>query len=176
MSTSLKSCLNGSTMAFGVGTILFAVGYGLLTFWGKPTLQNAKESTTWPTVPGVVTESEVVSHRSDDGTTYSAEVTYRYTVNEKEIHSNTVWFGDNYSSSNRSQFVEIVNRYPVGKEVTVFYKPNDEFIAVLEPGAVFSSYTGCIVAWVFMGLGSVIMLVPMLSVHFRRKSLFLQTD
>ncbi len=151
----------GSTIVLVIGTIFLIVGYCILAFWGKPTLRNAKESVDWPTVPGVVTESKVGSHRGDDGTTYSADVTYKYTVDDTEISCERIWFGDNYSSSGRSQFVKIVSEYPVGNEVTVFYKPDDPFIAVLKPGPVFSSYIGFGLGWGFLVIGGGLLLIPM---------------
>ena len=41
---------------------------------------------------------------------------------------------------------EIVNRYPTGKKVKVFYNPQDLKVAVLEPGVSTSSY-------LFLGFG-----------------------
>lgn len=151
----------GSTIVLVIGTVFLIAGYCVLTFWGKPTLKNAKESVNWPTVPGVVTESKVESHSGDDGTTYSADVTYKYTVDETEISSERIWFGDNYSSSNRKQFAKIVSEYPVGIEVTVFYKHDDPFIAVLKPGAVFSSYIGFGLGWGLLVVGGGLLLIPM---------------
>ncbi len=160
----------GSTIVLVVGSIFLVVGYCILTFWGKPTLENAKASTNWPTVQGEVTESRVGIHSDEDGTTYSADITYRYTVNETEIHSDNVWFGGDYSSSARSQFEKIVSRYPVGKEVKVFYKPDDIFIAVLEPGTHFSSYIGFAMGWGFLLIGAALLLVPMAGLFRGRKS------
>ena len=169
MKTQPSGCMSGRTIAFGVGTIFLVIGYCLLTFWGKPTLENAKNSVNWPTVPGKVTESKIGSHTSDGSTTYSADVTYRYLVEEAEIHSDRVWFGDNYSSSDRTMFERIVNKYPVGKEVKVYYNPDDEFIAVLEPGAVTSSYIGFGMGWGFMGIGFGLLLIPMGRMLFKKR-------
>jgi len=170
MKTQLSGCMSGSTIAFGVGTIFLIVGYCLLTFWGKPTLENAKNSVDWPTVQGEVTKSKVGSHTSEDSTTYSADVTYRYLVNETEIHCDRIWFGDNYSTSDRTMFEKIVKKYPVGKEVKVYYNPDDEFIAVLEPGAVTSSYLGFGMGWGFMGIGIALLLIPMGRMLFKKRN------
>ncbi len=159
----------GSTIVLIVGSVFLIAGYCLLTFWGKLTLDNAKASINWPTVPGEVTESRVDSHRDKDGTTYSAEIVYRYTVDEAEVHSDNVWFGGNYSSSSRGQFEEIVRRYPVGKQVLVYYKPDDIFIAVLEPGAHFTSYIGFVMGWGFLLVGACLLLVPMAGLFRGRK-------
>ena len=151
----------GTTIVFVIGTLLAIAGYCMLTFWAKPVLNNAKNSVNWPTVPGVITRSELKHHDSDDGTTYSAAITYRYTVEEDEIHGETVWFGDGYSSSDIGTHQKVVNRYREGAEVEVYYNPNDKFVAVLEPGAVASSYVGYIVSWIMMIIGGVLLLIPM---------------
>lgn len=153
--------ITGKTIALLIGVVLLAIGYCILEFWAKPTLQNARESPLWPTVPGKVIESKVGIHQDDDGTTYSADVLYNYSVKGTEIHSERVWFGDNYSSSNRDQFVQIVNRYPVGSEVKVYYKPNDAFISALEPGTHPSSYVGYAIGWGLMICGAIILLVTL---------------
>lgn len=162
--------ITGSTVALGIGTIFVIAGYCMLVFWGKPTLNNAKNSVNWPTTMGKVTESKVGSHRSDGSTTYSADVTYSYTVNDYEIHSDRIWFGDNYSSSSRSVFEKIVRKYPPGKQVKVYYMPEDEFTAVLEPGAVTSSYIGFGMGLGFMVIGFGLLLVPIGSVFFGKKN------
>ena len=38
-----------------------------------------------------------------------------------------------YNRSNKSQVTHVLDRYPKGKQVTVFYDPNDPQTAVLEP-------------------------------------------
>lgn len=163
MSKQSQLPVTGSTICLILGTLFLVGGWSVVTLWGKPTLQNAKESVEWPTVKGVVTESKVSSHSGDGSTTYSANIIYRYSVNNTLIHSERVWFGDNYSTSNRSMFTKIVQKYPVGKEVTVYYKPDDEFISVLEPGPVTSSYIGNFVGWVLLAIGGGLLLIPMVN-------------
>lgn len=169
MATRSTGLITGTTIALGLGTFFVIAGYCMLTFWGKPTLKNAKDSVDWPTAIGKITESKVGSHTSDGSTTYSADVTYRYTVNDQEIHSDRIWFGDNYSSSNRSTFEKITRKYPIGKEVKVFYMPDDEFVAVLEPGAVTSSYIGFGMGWGFMTIGFGLLLIPIATPFFNKK-------
>lgn len=155
--------VTGSTVCLFLGSFFLLGGWLVITFWGKPTLRNAKASVHWPTVEGVITESKLRSKNSDGAPIYSAAITYQYLVNETEIHSNRVWFGDNYSTTDRGLFVNILNKYPVGKKVTVYYKPDDEFIAVLEPGAVTSSYLNYIVGWTLLTIGGGLLLIPMVN-------------
>ena len=104
-----------------VGTALF--GYGHLK------LQESRASVDWPTANGRIITSRVESHESEDGTTYSADIVYVYNVEGTEHSSDVVVIGGHeYSAHN------VVQRYPVDKNVTVSYAPDDVTNAVLEPG------------------------------------------
>lgn len=118
--------------------IFFAVGVGL-TIWGGIVLNNANESADWPTTQGEVVLSNVREDSDDDGVTYHAEISYEYVVADREYVSDQVSFGQ-YGSSDHSHAAEIVNRYPEGRRVRVFYNPEDPETAVLEPGVTWSSY------------------------------------
>ena len=119
--------------------LFLLVGIGL-TFWGWTILQNARASASWPTADGIVTRSEVThSTDSDGGDSYSPKVTYRYTVNNVSQTNTTIKFGENsYSSRRRAE--TIINNYPVGKNVTVYYDPEKTDRSVLEPGVSAGSY------------------------------------
>jgi hypothetical protein len=57
---------------------------------------------------------------------------YNYTVNEKTLSGIRVAFGT--YNSNQSHAQDIVNKYPQGKSVTVYYNPQDPKVCVLEAG------------------------------------------
>ena len=104
-----------------VGLVL--IGYGQLK------LQESRASVDWLTVNGRIITSQVDSHESEDGTTYSADIVYVYNVEGAEHSSNVVVIGGHeYSAHN------VVQRYPVDKVVSVSYAPDDVANAVLEPG------------------------------------------
>jgi hypothetical protein len=131
----LGSCLSA---VFGMG-IFLVVGAGL-TYWGWTILQNARASASWPTADGIVTRSGV-SHStdSDGGDSYSPEITYTYSVNNIDQENNTIKFGEN-SYSSRRKAEGIAANYPVGKNVTVYYDPEQPDKSVLEPGVSAGSY------------------------------------
>ncbi len=138
------------------GVIFGAVGLGI-SIWGAIVLTNAKASGSWPSVPGKVTESRVVSKTSRDSdghsdTTYSAHVVYRYEVENAEYTCDTVSFGE-YGTNTPKHAREIVVRYPKGKEVTVHYEPEKPTKAVLEPGVTWSSYAVLGFGLIFVGVG-----------------------
>lgn len=111
----------------------FMITGGLLLFFGLRSVQRAKESEHWPSVAGVIVSSEIDTNRGDEGTTYSAEILYDYSVNEVLYSSNQINYGE-ISSSDPSSARKIVNRYSAGDEVKVFYLEGDPEESVLEPG------------------------------------------
>ena len=128
-----------------VGSIASAIGVALIgaaifSYVGEvENVSLARESNSWPSVTGSVTASELF--RSGPVRTGSvtvgradiwAKVSYRYTVQDRDYESDRITFTNLSSGSRRSQ--RAVDRYPVGQEVEVFYKPADPSKAVLEPG------------------------------------------
>ena len=112
----------------------FLIAGALVLCFGYRDLQRARESAAWPTAPGVIQQSSVEYHRGNKGGgTYHAEVMYNFTVGGTTFSGNRVAFGD-YDSSNPSHARGIVNRYPQGKAVTVFYSKDKPDVCVLEPG------------------------------------------
>ncbi len=77
--------------------------------------------------------SDLDRNRGDDGTTYSAEILYDYKVDGETYSSNRVGYGD-YGSSNPSGARKVVNKYPEGLELEVFYMPDKPDESVLEVG------------------------------------------
>lgn len=134
--------------------IFIIVGVALTVFWGIPTARNAMQSQKWPSTDGQITTSRVSENQSssDDSLTYSAKIAYEYTVNDTKYIGSTVTFGD-YGSSDPAHAGNIVNRYPVGKAVNVYYNPDDLQTSVLEPGMGWSSFMGLIIGVIFSLVG-----------------------
>ena len=141
---------------FVIGTCMCLVGYLVGIHFGKPILDQAKASESWPTVNGTVLESDLEKH-SGESTTYSANIVYRYTVEGEDFDSDRVWFGGGYSTSNRSEMQDVVREYPVGQAVTVHYSPENPAEAVLKPGAFTSSYVLYVIGLVFLVIGGLML-------------------
>lgn len=120
------------------GVFLTALGIAL-SVHGKRVLDEAQASTKWPAVPGKVTASNLTTSHSRNGTTYAAHVEYAYAVGGRELSGSTVWFGDE-DTHDRDDAQKTLAQFPVGKEVRVFYRPDQPETAVLEPGTYPSSY------------------------------------
>ena len=139
-------------------TLIF-MGVGIaLSLWGWNTLQNAQTSESWPTTVGQVLSSNVRTDNDDDGTSYFGDVTFSYVVDDLLYSSDNVSFGQ-YGSGNRSHAQGIVDRYPEGSRVTVYYDPADAETAVLEPGVTWSSY-------MLVGMGALFTCLPLLFLPF----------
>ena len=117
-------------------TIGIVAGLG----FGKPLPDEAKASEQWPQTQGEILKSELEESQSEDGTMYGAHVAYRYAQDGGEFESSRVWFGGDYSTSDRSEMFEVVRKYPVGSVVQVYYSPDNPAESVLMPGAYTSSY------------------------------------
>lgn len=129
---------------FVLGPILFTVGVALIVaavFIFVETIERismAKESRGWPSVPGLITASEITSNTSIGAygsattTSYHTKVSYGYRVQGHDYESGRVTFGSVGSSYERAK--EVANRYPLGMDVAVFYDPANPAQSVLEPG------------------------------------------
>jgi len=123
------------------------VGYGV---W---TLIKSVRTNDWPVTDGVIQSAQKKFHRDDnDGNgTYSAEVTYTYQVAGVNYDGNKIAIGQMSSSAAYAQGV--LNRYPIGKTISVHYAPDNPTDAVLETGVHGGSWIGLVVGTFFTLFG-----------------------
>ena len=93
-------------------------------------------SPNWPTTDGMIISNRLMGHRfkeydGDYYTKINAYIRYEYSVEGVSYSSLSINSMDspNYPAS-------VASRYPVGKDVVVYYNPKDPADAVLEPGYV----------------------------------------
>ena len=135
-----------------IGLVVLGIG-----IW---TLAKSIRSEHWPVTEGIIQSAEMKSHEgSKGGRTYSADVTYSYQVAGTGYTGGKVSIGQMSSSSEYAR--GILNRYPVGKKVSVHYAPGDPSDAVLETGI----HGG---TWICLGVGIVFLLVGILSLKLIR--------
>jgi len=114
-----------------VGLIVVAAIYKTL---------EARAAADWPSAPGkvVVSKSEVrkvkvIDSEREEGHRFEernfANITYEYSVAGQTYRNNRVSIGEDRGNF---EVAETIARYPVGKEVTVYYNPNKRAEAVLE--------------------------------------------
>lgn len=117
----------------------------------------ARQSTDWPTAPGVISTSEVErkqsTSRKSKSITFRAHVVYAYEVGGKTMSSQRVAYGD-YGSSDPSHAQEIISRFPANSQVTVYYHPHDPAQSVLEPGVAAQTFFQPAFGLVFASAGA----------------------
>ena len=121
----------------------FLMIVSLLTFvWGVVDLAvfcQRADSKNWPTVTGVVTTSalKLDFHKPPHAPYYRPFVSYSYTVDGIPRGNTTITF--NFDSAPRFPKEEglkwLLEKYPVGKQIPVFYDRANPDTAVLKPGA-----------------------------------------
>jgi hypothetical protein len=123
-----------------LGFVIYAILFGLFLFiMVSSSIRNfrwGRSSNSWPTATGVIIQSEMTSHKGE-GTTpkYGARLLFEYQINGKyyrsfrrDISAGSSLFGGKGTAS------RILEKYPVGKEVDVFFPPNSPDMGILEPG------------------------------------------
>jgi hypothetical protein len=113
--------------------ILISLGIVFL-FYGSTNLVRDYNSLHWPSTSGII-RSAKTSHAfwAYHGFSY-ADILYDYRVASVSYSGIRVSFGGFWQHNHNENEVRLVlNRYPQGKEVAVFYDPNDPNNAVLEP-------------------------------------------
>jgi len=110
----------------------------------------------WPGTDGTITSSSVRKEvRRDSGktvTTYYPSVQYRYRIDGRQHTSYRIAFGKKVGSV-KAIAQKVVDRYPSGKTVTVYYDPDDPQYAILEKGFKWSSLIVFMVGLVFFAAG-----------------------
>lgn len=91
---------------------------------------RADASKKWPTASGVVTSS-ALERLPDRKWRYRAALQYGYRVGAKDYQSSRVFWGGN--EGREKQIASVVETYPAGAKVRVFYDPNNPAEAVLDP-------------------------------------------
>ena len=119
----------GCTAAF-FGVFLVA-GLGLLALLGWPVVQTFEARSSWIEVPCEILASDVGSHSDSDGTTYSVDVRYRYSVDGRAYESDRYRFLGGSSSGYEGK-QRVVDALPPGTVTPCRYDPEDPAEAVLD--------------------------------------------
>lgn len=96
--------------------------------------EAAEESARWSTTQGEITKSDLRREASIESTNslYYPDVEYKYEFLDTEYIGQRISFGGETGYSMRSKTEEILEKYPVGQSMTVYYDPNEPEEAVLE--------------------------------------------
>jgi hypothetical protein len=115
-----------------IGLLSVLVGV-LLTRFAAGAMRLHTRISAWPEAPGTVVRSEVIYGEAGRGSTVRPQITVRYTwgrlAYESSDHTHGVSFGDFDAAARR-----LVERYPVGADVSVRVQPGHPEVAVLDTG------------------------------------------
>ena len=99
--------------------------------------RRSKASANWPTTEGTVVKSSVEriirsGSKGQEIVTYQTKILYEYTVDNSNFKGHRITYV-NYEYKKSLPVQQIINQYPEGKLVTVYYMPGAEQESVLEP-------------------------------------------
>jgi len=111
--------------------IFGGIGY-MLVKRSRQRSQALASSRTWMTATGLVIKSRVEVSGGDTASV-SPKVVYTYEVDGKLYENSVVRAGDQFMAIRRSgDAYNIIDRYPEGKTVTVYYNPQNPQDSALE--------------------------------------------
>jgi len=172
-----RSTFEGSS-GIGAGLTIFCIIFmtigSILLFIGGRALWGGWKSSDWPTTRGVI----VFGHRDESPETVQAErddrshsnprndghIIFSFEVDGRTHFSNNRRFGQ-LAGSDSAWTDSIAEKYPLGRQVTVWYRSDDPDVATLEPGvskeALWAPGAGA--AFLLFGLAGLVFGVPALS-------------
>ncbi len=138
--------------------MVFAIAGGAMFYFMllRPVLL-VFDAQDWPQTPCRIISSEVGSHDSDDGTTYSIDINFSYTYGGREYTADTYSFAAGGSSSGYAGKARVVDQYPAGSEATCYVNPDDPYQAVLNRGMTGGIWVGLFsLPFLLVGVGGLI--------------------
>ncbi len=121
----------GAKIELIIGVVFTAVGGGLTIFLLVLPVTRLAIAQGWLEVPATVVASTVRSWRTDDGTSYRADVLYEYSAAGRFWRSNRRGFSPMHSADAEAARAT-VERYPAGAEIPCFVDPGDPGRSVLD--------------------------------------------
>ncbi len=118
-----------NAVLIGLGAIAIAIGAVLYTVQLRQGLR-ADASKKWPRASATVTAS-AVEKSPEHRWRYRAALQYSYRVGGKDYQSSRVFWGGN--EGRQKHMASVVETYPAGGKVRVFYDPENPAEAVLDP-------------------------------------------
>jgi hypothetical protein len=141
-----------------VGLLFLLVGISILLFNLKIVLL-ATSSKNWPQTQGEILSSKlnIMQFTGEPKKSFNPHVKYKYTVKGREYESTRIYFGNKIGSSfKKRKSRKVIEKYPIGKPVNVFYNPMKESTSVLETGVKTEPVSLIIVGLVFTIAGYLI--------------------
>lgn len=151
--SSYRTRRPGNANPVTLGIIFAIVGGALFFLFALPPLQYSSRSKSWPTVPGIITRSEVKVWQRDGNTHYQPDIAYSYSVEGRIYSSSRITVGDLAIDNNVTKAKRLQAEYPAGKEINVYYDPELPQSAVLQPGTRPGDYMLAVITAIFFFVG-----------------------
>jgi hypothetical protein len=115
----------------GIGMLAISL-WGVLSNWHDIKGSYLSDLASFSSAEGRIVSSSTYTSKQKRTTYYHYSIEYEFAVDGKSYRSDEITFDNNYSIN--QEFAQIyINKYPVGKNVTVYYDPHDPSFSVLEP-------------------------------------------
>lgn len=124
---------------------LFWVGLiALFTYSGAQAVKRQRSAAQWAQDRATILSAEVGSSSYDGSIRYYPDVLYRYEVEELQYEGSNIYLTDGIvgyddTFSREEQARSIIERFPVGAEVAVYYSPEHPEDSVLDRSQLLSS-------------------------------------
>jgi hypothetical protein len=109
-------------------------------------IRQDQETLSYVKTQGTITQASFMEADVDDrrswGCQYEVMLRYEYEIGGRRFSSAKVERAKDVVCSSDATLNTVLDRYRVGKHVTVFYAPSNPEFAILEPGVQTSPYVG----------------------------------
>ena len=113
-----------------IGVILFVIVSAV--FYQYADLKGRFFTVDFETTDGLITKSETVYKHGVKRGEYHYDILYQYSIEGNQQESGQVTFGPTGLGKHKAQ--EMVDKYPIGSRVKVYYESENPTFSVLEPG------------------------------------------
>ena len=117
--------------------------------------KKMRASLDWPSTDGKVVRSQVVNKGGErgGGLTFLPDIEYQYQVKARRYKGKNVFLSYDVATGDRSRAEQRCAQYPVGREISVYYNPDNPADSCLERQADAPGYIH-IIAGAFMFFGA----------------------
>lgn len=152
--------LLGEVRIQGMLVMTFCAAFSLIGLMmmmqGGERIREARQVEDWRMVSGVIESSDVLPVPGSEGAQWRPRVTYSYAVGGRMVVSSRLSLGKTRFDDTRERAFAYLERYPLGRTVTVYYDPDEITQSVLETATPASAYfnllSGCALALIGPGL------------------------
>jgi hypothetical protein len=136
---------------------MFAAGVCLIA-WGGYEIKGSRESGSWPSAQGTITSSGMSKRTTRDSnhrtrTTYYPKISFHYHVDGRKYTGSRIQFSTGETGGSMKWARKVVNKYPSGKKVNVYYNPQEPNYGVLEAGITWRSIIFLLSGILFFAVG-----------------------